>query len=238
MKRYIIHGTIILSLLFFSLSSHAGEMDINKIRERMNNALGTISMGVKNGELFKVMKRSNELEILGCEVDRSKNSSEIIFSTKIEYSEPFLISLVYDTEAFEDFVSFFEKERIPLSSYFSVLDASWDLEMKARVVKASNTDRVEVTVNTISQQGREVHHCIVWYVPFFKDDDLHRRRFDKFSTPTTDNVPAGNWKIWTEKSGKTGPKTPFYCGDDGHDKREIDILAPEVNENERKGNNM
>ena len=226
MNKYIINGTIIILLLFFVILGHAAEINISNIGKRMNKALDTISMGVKNGQLFKVMNHHNEFKFLGRAVERSQNSSKIIFSSKIKHSEPFLISLVYDTEAFENFIGFSKIGRIPLSSYFNVLDASVDLEMKARVVKNSSTDRVEVKVNTIDQQGKDVHNCFVWYCPFLLDDEQHTRKFDKLSTPTTDLVPAGKWKIWTEKSGKMGRKTPLYCGDDGRDKREIYIEAP------------
>jgi hypothetical protein len=192
----------------------------------MKDALGTIYMGVKNDDLLKIMKRKSDLELLGRAVDSSERNFGIIFSSKLEYSKPFLTTLMYDTEAFENFVVFYKKRRIPLSTYSNLLDASGDLEMKARVVKTSNTDRVKVKINTIDEQGKEIQHCIVWYVPFLKDDDQHKTRFDRLSTPTTDLIPPGKWKIWTEKDTKMGPKTPFYCGDDGRNEREIDIFSP------------
>jgi len=226
MKRLLMYGTIISLIFFLSPSSYTAEVDIKMLGQRMKNALGTISIGVKNDDLLKIMKRKSDLELLRRAVDSSERNSEIIFSSKIEYSKPFLTSLMYDTEAFETFVGFYKKGPIPLSTYSNVLDASWDLEMKARVVKTSNTDRVRVKINTIDEQGKEIHYCIVWYVPFLKDDEQHKTRFDQLSTPTTDFIPAGKWKIWTEKDAKMGPKIPFNCGDDGRNGREIDIFSP------------
>lgn len=223
---------IIVPLLFSLISSIQREVDINTIRRRMNNALDTISAGVENHELFKIMRSSYEFDNMRRVVDISKNSTDIIFSSEIEYSTSFLTSLYYDTEAFENFVNFFKIGRIPLSTYFNVLNASVDLDIKAKVIKTSNTDTVKVTVNTLGQQGKEIHHCIVWYVYFVKDYDTLKRKFDRFSTPTTDYMPAGLWKIWTEKNGKMGPKSPFDCGGDGRPEREIDISAPRVNGND------
>jgi len=238
MKRHITYGTIfIVSFLFLSFSNNTGEININIIRERMDNALNAISIGVENHELFEILKNHIEFETLRRIIDRSKISSNIIFSSKIDYSKPFLTSLVYDTEEFENFVKFFRIKRIPLSAFFNLLDASSDLEVKARVIKTSNTDTVEVTVNTIDQYAKEINHCTVWYVPYLKDSDPFKIRFDQLSTPTTDLVPAGLWKIWTEKNGKMGPKTRFQCGHDGRKKREIDILAPNENGDENECDN-
>jgi len=98
--------------------------------------------------------------------------------------------------------------------------------LKARVLKDSYKDRVEVKVNTVDENRKEIQGCIVWYTPYLKDDDQHKTKFDRLSTPTTDLMPPAKYNIWAEKAGKRGPKSPFSCGDDGRDKREIEILAP------------
>ena len=96
---------------------------------------------------------------------------------------------------------------IPWSTYYGLLNASWNLELKAKVLKNTQKDRVEVKVNTVDDNGKEIQKCFVWYTPYLKDDDQHETKFDKLSTPTTDLVPPGKWNIWTEKGGNQNPKS-------------------------------
>jgi len=231
MKNYIKYITLIIVLALWLFPFEAEELTIYQIEERMNVVLTDMDNALQkiSEEYYEFRPEHPMGEALWSAISRSKENAEIIFfySSEISYSELFLSTLEYDAEAFRRFIQFASIGRIPLSISSEVLDASLDLELKSRVIQASQTERVTVTVNTINEQGEEIPHCIVWYAPFLKDDEQHKMKFDRLSTPTTDLIPAGKWIIWTEKDGRLGRKTPFLCGDDGRREREIDIFSPE-----------
>lgn len=232
MKNYIKYITILIALVFWLFPCEAEELTIYQIKEQMNVALMDMDNALQrmSDEYYEFRPEHPMGEALWSAVGQSRENAEIIFyySSEISYSELFLNSLEYDTEAFRRFIQFASIGRIPLSISSAVLDASFDLELKSRFIQISRTDRVKVTVNTINENGEDVHLCIVWYAPLLlKDDERYKKRFDKLSTPTTDLIPAGAWAIWTEKDGRLGRKDPLHCGDDGQSEREIVIFSPE-----------
>ncbi len=230
MKNHIKYITLIIVLVLWLFPCQAEELTIYQIEEQMNVALMDMDNALQriSEEYYEFRPEHPMGEALWYAISRSKENAEIIFfySSEISYSELFLSTLEYDAEAFRRFIQFASIGRIPLSISSAVLDASLDLELKSRLIQTSHTERVEVKVNTINEQGEEIPHCIVWYAPFLKDDEQHKMKFDKLSTPTTDLIPAGKWLIWTENDRRLGPKTPFLCGYDGRSEREIDILSP------------
>ena len=232
MKNYIKYLTLLIVLILWLFPCQAEELTIYQIEEQMNDALEDMDNILQRFWAASSKCRPPEYpmgEALRSAISRSKENAEIIFfnSSEISYSELFLSTLEYDTEAFRRFMQFASIGRIPLSISSAVLDASLDLELKSRLIQTSHTERVEVKVNTINEQGEEIPHCTVWYAPFLKDYEQHKIKFDNLSTPTTDLIPAGKWLIWTENDGRLGSKTPFLCGYDGRSEREIDILSPE-----------
>ena len=231
MKNYIRIIILLIVILFWLFPCEAEEPTIYQIEKQMNNALIDMDSALQRmSEEYYEYKPEHPIgEVLWSAISRSKENAEIIFfySSEISYSELFLSTLEYDAEAFRRFIQFASIGRIPLSISSAVLDASLDLELKSRLIQTSHTERVEVKVNTINEQGEEIPHCTVWYAPFLKDDEQHKMKFDKLSTPTTDLIPAGKWLIWTENDGRLASKTPFLCGYDGRSEREIDILSPE-----------
>ncbi len=232
MTNYTKYITLIIVLVLWLFPCQAEELTIYQIEEQMNVALEDMDNILQR--IFTAYSDSEYRpeypmgEALRSAISRSKENAEIIFSysSEISYSNLFLSTLEYNTEAFRRFIQFESIGRIPLSISSAVLDASLDLELKSRLIQTSHTERVEVKVNTINEQGEEIPHCTVWYAPFLKDDEQHKIKFDILSTPTTDLIPAGKWLIWTEKDGRLGLKTPFLCGYDGRSEREIDILSP------------
>lgn len=234
MKNYIRFITLLIVILFWLFSCEAEEVTIYQMEKQMNVVLEEMDIVLqKLSEKYDEFNPEEPLgEALWSALEKSKYNINLIlsYSSKISYSPLFLSTLEYDTEAFRRFVQFTSTGRIPLSSsteVSDVLNASLDLELKSRLIQTSKTDRVMVTVNTVNEQGKEIPHCIVWYAPFLKNDEQHKLKFDRLSTPTTDSIPAGKWVIWTEKEGKLGTKSPFLCGDDGRREREIDIFSPE-----------
>ncbi|NVM38342.1 MAG: hypothetical protein HWN81_22295 [Candidatus Lokiarchaeota archaeon] len=229
MKNCIKYITLISIFVFWLFPCNAEELTIYQIKEQMNIALEDMDNALqKLSEKYDEFKPEHPMgKTLWSALEKSRENIKFIYSSKIIYSELFLSTLEYDTEVFRRFIQFASIGRIPLSISSAVLDASLDLELKSRLIKTSETDQVEVKVNTINKQGEDINNCTVWYVPFIKDDDEHKLKFDRLSTPTTGMIPAGKWLIWTEKKGKLGPKVPFLCGDDGRREREIDIFSPE-----------
>jgi len=241
MKNYIRCITLLIVILFWLFPCEAEEVTIYQIKGRMNDALMDMDNSLQriSEEYYEYRPEHPMGEALWSALKKSKKNAEIIFSfsfsSEINYSELFqlfLSTLEYDTEAFKRFIQFTNTGRIPLSisspEVSEVLDASLDLELKAELIQKSHKYWVEVKVNTKNKQGEEINNCIVWYAPFYlKDNEQDKNQFDKWSTPTTDSIPAGYWAIWTEKEGKLGIKKPFQGGDDGRWKREIDIPSPE-----------
>jgi CRISPR/Cas system-associated endoribonuclease Cas2 len=231
MKVLIKYPTVCLLLILFSIPCKAQDITFKTVSGRMASAVDKFARGIKAGEFQKIL-RPYDLKRLDYVAERSLLNQNIILSAKVNFSQPFIISLDYDVSAYEEFLKsadILKKSKdtlVPLSTYEGLLNASSNLELKGKVLKESQKDRVEVKVNTRDNNGQEISNCLVWYTPYLKDDDQHKTKFDKFSTPTTDLMPPAKYNIWTEKDGKQGPKSPFSCGDDGRDKREIDILAP------------
>jgi len=231
-KNYTKYITLLIVLILWLFPCETEELNIYQIEERMNVALEDMGNALQriSDKYYEFRPEHPMGEDLWSAVGRSRENASIIFfySSEISYSELFLSTLEYDTEAFRRFVQFASIGRIPLSVSSAVLDASLDLDLKSRLIQTSNTDRVWVTVNTVNEDGEEVHHCIVCYAPLLlKDDERYKKRFDRLSTPTTDWIPAGIWAIWTERGGRIGRKDTFHCGDDGQSEREIDIFSPE-----------
>lgn len=107
--------------------------------------------------------------------------------------------------------------------------AASDLALKAGWVqaRASTPPMVEVKVNTLTEERKEVHGCEVWYVPFaYEDRPSEYARFDKLSTPTEKDLPVGRYWMWTEKAGRKGTRKPVSPGDDLKDKKEVHLPPP------------
>ena len=234
MKKYIRFITLLFVILFCLFPCEAEEPTIYQVEKQMNDVLEEMDL-----VLQKLSKKYDEFtpgeplgKALWSALEKSKYNINLIlsYSSKISYSPLFLSTLEYDIEVFRRFVQFTSTGRIPLPSsteVSDVLNASRDLELKSRLIKKSETDLVEVKVNTINRQEEDINNCMVWYVPFVKDDDKHKLRFYQPSTPTTGSIPGGKWLIWAEKDERLGPKDPFEFGYDGNSKCEIYIFSPE-----------
>jgi hypothetical protein len=227
--RRIKSGTLLLIALL-SLPCAAEKISIREIEPQMMKALDTLEqMSVHEFAESKYYYNRRTYEYwdksLRVGFSEAKRNASTIFTAKIEYSELFVTTLKYDTEAIQRFVRSINNKRIASSTYWDLSNAFSDLRAKATLVQ-DGKQQVKVTVNTIDEENRDINGCVVWYAPFIKDDDQHKVKFDRFSTPTTDWIPAGKWIVWTTKGEKQGPKSPLYIGSDGRGEREIDILAP------------
>jgi hypothetical protein len=111
--------------------------------------------------------------------------------------KPYLQMLKYDSQAFQAYAtSIKEKTKIIQDVTNGVLTASADLLLKAKVLLTSNSDRVEVEVNTIDGGKNKVNGWSVFYTPYYHDDGAHLKRFDNVSTTTKEFMSAGKFNLW------------------------------------------
>ena len=108
-----------------------------------------------------------------------------------------------------------------------------DLAFKSKWISSSGhggfllSPFVNVTARTVDQSGAVVQRCTVWYVPLaWEDDKQHWKRFDQFSSPTSQSIPVGQFKMWASRNGRNGAKTIVNPGDDLKPIKNIDLDAP------------
>jgi hypothetical protein len=69
------------------------------------------------------------------------------------------------------------------------------------------TGMITVTVNTKDPANAAVSGWAVWYVTYINRNNAgFYASFSQFSTPTSEPMGVGNYEMWTEKGGATGPK--------------------------------
>lgn len=85
---------------------------------------------------------------------------------------------------------------------------------------------VEVAVHT-RQQDKEVGGYEVWFAPAAFGDGSRDRRFDEYSSPTSQDLAPGNYYLWARNpaNGTKGERQVFSIGQ-GHTSHKIDIPAP------------
>jgi len=161
-------------------------------------------------------------------IESSRKNALTLFETDRSYSKAFKMGLGYDLKAFQDYASAGKaRSHITPRLISAVTNAALDLELKGTAVSTCNTESVETTVNTADLQGTSVSNCIVWYADARDKEKKEKFKFDRNSTPTTDQVPAGKWMMWSEKAGRLGNKVPYDCGGkDCRTTRKIDLPAP------------
>jgi hypothetical protein len=200
-------------------------LELPELQERFRAALGTLG---KEGLAEKMRESARPMDAtrVASAIKSAQTSVETIFAGRREFSPPYRWSLEVDLRVFESFRETLEKsQRFTLSAINNVTSAATDLALKAGLAGKNGRDMVEVTVHTF-KDGAEVPGCRVLYAPYMHDDEQHRIKFDKFSSPTTDFLPPGKWLIWAVKNKVEGPKDEFYCGDDKRPTRTIHIDAP------------
>jgi hypothetical protein len=108
-----------------------------------------------------------------------------------------------------------------------------DLSFKSNWISSSGTSAVtpsplvDVTARTVGRSGAVVQHCTVWFVPLAWEDDKHHwKRFDQFSSPTSQSIPVGQYKMWANHNGQDGTKSTVNPGDDHKPTKSIDLDVP------------
>jgi hypothetical protein len=82
-------------------------------------------------------------------------------------------------------------------------------------------DDINVNVRT------GVDSCHVWYVlAGWWDTESRFQRFDRLSTPTSQKMTPGNYRIWTSKGDRKGEMLRVSLGSNGEFNREFDLGAP------------
>lgn len=181
----------------------------------------------KSPSFVEQHEREGDFQLMKTSIESSRKNTMTLFETDRSYSKAFTVGLGYDLKAFQDYASAGRaKSRITPRIISAVTNAAMDLELKGTVVITCNTESVETTVSTAAQ-GNPVSDCIVWYADARDKETKEKFKFDRNSTPTTDQVPAGKWMMWSEKAGRLGNKVPYDCGGkDCRTTRKIDLPAP------------
>ncbi len=115
------------------------------------------------------------------------------------------------------------------SGFQRLMLVSADLRTKAEHAQRMSSaafKSVDVTVHT-RKQGQEVSGYEVWYAPAAFGDGSHDLRFEKYSSPTGNQLAPGNYLIWARNAanGTNGNRQRFPIGQ-GKTSHDIDIDAP------------
>ncbi|MGB7283342.1 MAG: hypothetical protein WBE13_13850 [Candidatus Acidiferrum sp.] len=140
-------------------------------------------------------------------------------------------SVGYDIQSIADLVAVSEYGKSPSKTEQNRARAGLeDLSFKSNWFSssgggvASPSPLVGVTARTIGRSGTVVQHCTVWYVPLaWEDDKQHWKRFDQFSSPTSQSIPVGQYKMWANHNGQDGTKSTVNPGDDYKPTKNIDL---------------
>ena len=234
MKRYLESLILLFGLFLCSTVGQAQDHSYLPVMTRMQNVINNIDVGYQSKhQKFYASLRRYDHEAIGHYIQKARDFSSFIYSAQntIPFSQEFARSLEYDVSSCEKYlraVALNATEGRVVSwnivQEFSL--AVWNLELKSRVIRTNNTERVKVTVNTLNQNGNAVHNCRVWFAPYHRDAPEHRETFDRLSTPTEHPIPPGKYNFWAVKNGQQGSKTHHNIGDDGLSTRNIDIEAP------------
>lgn len=101
-----------------------------------------------------------------------------------------------------------------------------DLELKLSYSTASlgqSLRPVQVIVHTVKESKEEAGYE-VWYVPkALVANREYYAVFDRLSSPTDMEIPAGNYYFWIQKGTFASGKRPFSIGNDRKSRKEVDI---------------
>jgi hypothetical protein len=105
--------------------------------------------------------------------------------------------------------------------------ADKDLESKATHAKDNPSEpygTVRVPVRTLRDE-KEVSGYEVWYVTVAWESETNSfHRYKKFSSPTTENLNPGYYKMWSAKNGQSGTRVPVTVEEGRADP--IDLTVP------------
>jgi len=147
----------------------------------------------------------------------------------VDWPDTFRESVGYDVQAIAGLVVGSEHGNHPGKTEQDRARAGLeDLSFKSNWISSSvASPLVAVTARTVGRSGTVVQHCTVWYVPLaWADDKQHWKRFDQFSSPTSQSIPVGQYKIWANHNGQDGAKSQVDPGDDHKTTKNIDLDVP------------
>jgi hypothetical protein len=90
----------------------------------------------------------------------------------------------------------------------------------------SSAPYVKVTVHTKDQNGKDIAGLEVWYVArAWEGVADYEERFDRLSTPTTQEMVVGHYALWTHHNGQKGSSLTVRVGENLEKKRTIDLVV-------------
>ncbi|HEY6768014.1 MAG TPA: hypothetical protein VI386_24940 [Candidatus Sulfotelmatobacter sp.] len=86
---------------------------------------------------------------------------------------------------------------------------------------------VNVTVNTKDSNGGDVRGCKVFANAYAHGDDENEAvTFSRMSTPTTEPLPVGRYKMWAARGNLKGPLDAIGVGRGNQRDQTVDLIAP------------
>jgi hypothetical protein len=86
---------------------------------------------------------------------------------------------------------------------------------------------VNVTVNTKDSNGADVRGCKVFANAYAHGDDENEAvTFSRMSTPTTEPLPVGRYKMWAARGNLKGPLDAIGVGRANQRDQTVDLIAP------------
>ena len=146
------------------------------------------------------------------------------FSQQHAIPKEYRSSLVEDTEILQEIA---RGKTQPNETLQLCRDVAEDLQIKSAYARrASPFDPVIASVYT-KNGTKEVSGLEVCYVKkgLLKRTDKHKT-FDKQSSPTSAILPPGNYVMWSRHGKNCGPQKTVNLGEDGREKKSIDLGVP------------
>jgi hypothetical protein len=184
----------------------------------------TTIANLQNSRLSQIQTAKDEMKA----ISDSINELERLLQVDLKSTPPpaFVEALEMDANLLE----IISKKREVERALALLREVRSSIELKVKFAKSSKGNAlrlIQLLVRTVHGQS-EVSNYEVWYVPRgWADVPDKFRRFDDLSSPAIKDMPAGNYIIWVQVTGKiVTERTPITLGDDGSSKRKITLSVP------------
>jgi len=174
---------------------------------------------------IKVWNDEERAQLSGLWDDMTRHRSVLErFSREHAIPAEYRSSLVDDTEILTDVA---RGKTQPDETLQLCQDVAEDLKIKSAYARRSSPfDPIVATIYTKSGT-KQVTGLVVCYVKkgLLKRTDKHKT-FDKQSSPTSTILPPGNYVMWTRRGKDCGEQKTVNLGEDGQEKKSIDLGVP------------
>jgi hypothetical protein len=189
------------------------------------------SLKANLGEVGKNIRRFSDVDKKASELLKQAQRDVASLENKsadYKLSSMYLLSLGYDSQLFA-LAANRKTPPVVASAYFH--SGVRDIQIKvhsAQKKRKSPFDDVKTNVATIDpNNNKPAGGYEVWYSPEgLVNNPIFHKRFQKFSTPTTKDLPSGDYCMWTQKKGRRGPLDEIDVVDNGKGECPVDLWIP------------